>query len=344
MKLITRKLNEAWKLFIMENNHGMQVHVLNFGGIITKIIVPDKNGNFENVVLGFEDYRQYQENASYLGALIGPVAGRIKRSSFELDGKTYELEKNDGNNHLHGGTNGFHSVVWDAKTFETTNEIGVKLSYHRQDGAQGYPGNLKMDVTYSLNDENQLKIDYHATTDQTTPVTLTNHTYFNLSGNAKDTILNHQIEMNSPRYLELDRELIPTGKVRDTKNSVFDFIRGRKLNDGIAFGNEQNNIAGNGYDHYFLFEQNSVGHVKVKDPSSGRVLTITTDQPGMVMYTANNLEAGMKLAESVSKKYLGVCFETQGSPASLHDPELPSILLGRDEVYRKQTVYSFGVV
>lgn len=344
MKLKTRKINETWKQFILENDDGMQVHVLNFGGIITKIIVPDKKGNYENVVLGYEDVRRYEENNSYFGALIGPVAGRITDGRFEIDGKTYELEKNDGTNHLHGGKNGLHRVLWHADPYESANEIGVKLFYHQKEAEHDYPGNVKFQVTYSLNKLNQLMIIYHAETDKKTPITMTNHTYFNLTGNRKDPILNHRVKMNSGYYLELDRELIPTGKVQDVGNSVFDFTSGRILKDGIRSDHEQTELAGNGYDHYFLFPKDMLGSVKVKDEVSGRVLLITTDQPGMVMYTGNKLQEGEILSEGLSEKHLGVCFETQGPPASLNYHTLPSIILNEDEVYHKQTVYSFGVV
>lgn len=344
MHVITKNLNNKWKLFILENDHGMQVHFLNFGGIITKILVPDRNGQFENVVLGYKNVYNYQMDSGFLGAIVGPVAGRIAGASFELDGKTYELEKNDGSNHLHGGTVGFHRVLWDAQPFESHHEVGVKLIYHRKDGEGGYPGNLKVTVTYSLNNLNQLKVDYCASTDNKTPVTLTNHAYFNLTGDIEDTISDHEVHMNSHYYLELDEERIPTGQVLDVRGTTFDFTGGRKLIDGIDSELKQHILVDNGYDHYFLFANEKAGTVKVKDEKSGRVLVITTDQPGMVMYTANNLEEGLELTEGKSRKYVGVCFETQGPPASLHYPDLPSIVLDEGEIYRKQTVFSFGVM
>src|SRR5699024_8138890 len=253
MNIKTKQLNDPWKLFILENKNGMQVHILNYGGIITKIMVPDKNGRFENIVLGFQDYWNYKENPDYFGAIIGPIAGRIEQGCFELDGETYKLEKNEGTNHLHGGLNGFHQVVWEGETFRNSNEVGVKLTYQQNGKEQIYPGNIKAHVTYSINNLNQLGIDYSATTDKKTPVTVTNHTYFNLTGNLKDTVLNHQVKMNSDRYLKLDHRLVPTGDVLEVKDSPFDFKDGRKLKDGTFSNHEQNRLVGHGYDHYFLF-------------------------------------------------------------------------------------------
>ncbi|WP_213818938.1 aldose epimerase family protein [Garciella nitratireducens] len=341
MDILTKILDKDWKLYILKNDFNMEVHILNYGGIIQKILFPDKNGNFENMVLGYKNYEDYKKDSNFFGALIGRVAGRIQMASFCLDGKDYVLEKNDGQNHLHGGSNGFHRVIWKTEPFQEINTIGVKLSYFSKDGENGYPGNMQVEVRYSLNDQNQLIIDYKAFTDQKTPVTLTNHTYFNLSGDLKNTIENHSITMNSHCYLELNQELIPTGKVVDATNTPFDFQKGRKLKDGIYSPLEQNKIVGNGYDHYFIFDWKKKGDVYVEEPLSGRTMTIQTNQPGMVIYTGNHLQEGLALNEAKSKKHLGVCFETQTSPLSLHHPEFPSIFLKEDQIYHKQTVFTF---
>ncbi len=225
-----------------------------------------------------------------------------KNASLSIDGKLYKLEANDGRNHLHSGTNGFHHVIWDAEPFELDDSVGVKLRYFSQDGENGYPGNVKVAVTYTLTNDNELVLDYWAYTDQTTPLALTNHSYFNLSGNLRDTVHGHQVTVDSQQFVELDAELIATGKRVNVEETSFDFRQGRKLEDGIIAGNKQNKIVGNGYDHYFIFnDHNKEESVTVKDESSGRVLTIETDQPGMVMYTANNLEAGLALLEGASK-------------------------------------------
>jgi len=343
MKIETIRLQNDWQQFNLMNDNGMVVRLLNFGGIITEILAPDKDVNFENVVLGYNDYQDYETDTNFFGAIIGPVAGRVENANFSLNSNKYLLEKNDGENHLHGGTNGFHRVIWDAEPFQTDDAVGVKLNHKSKDGEDGYPGNINVTVTYTLNNANQLILDYSATTDKLTYLTLTNHSYFNLSGNLKDTIHNHYVTIDSHQIAELNEGLIPTGKIINTTNSPFDFGNGRTLNDGIISDARQNKIAGNGCDHYFIFDHNKKKQVTAEDASSGRVLTIEADQPGMVMYTANNLDNGLELSEGVSKKHAGVCFETQGSPASIHHEGFPSIILYADETYKKQTVFTFGV-
>lgn len=343
MNIECKPLKGNWKLFILKNNHGMEVHILNYGGVISKIIVPDKFGMLENVVLGYNHEQEYESDTNFFGAIIGRVAGRIKGACFELNGKRYELEANDGRNNLHSGSNGFHRVIWEAEPFENDHEVGIRLSYLSKDGENSYPGNVAVAVIYTLNNNNQLSITYNASTDQTTVITLTNHSYFNLSGNLKNTIHNHHVTMNSSQFVELNQELIPTGKLVDAQHTLFDFQEGRKLGDGFTVGSEQNRIVGQGYDHYFLFNKNELGNVVVKDEVSGRFMSIKTDQPGMVVYTSNNLGEGMELAGAVSQKYLGVCFETQSSPASLHHEDFPTVQLNIDEEYKRQTVFTFGV-
>lgn len=343
MNIEWEKTENNWKVFRLINDQNMLAEVLNYGGIITKILVPDRNGKRENVVLGYKNYRDYIDNPHFLGALIGRVAGRIKDSCFELDGRSYPLERNDGRHHLHSGSNGFHHVLWKAKPFQTDGEIGLELAYLSRDGENGYPGNVKVVVTYKLNNDNQLSVEYKAVADQKTPLVLTNHSYFNLTGNLKEPIHNHEIQMNSSRFAELDHELIPTGKVLETEGTLFDFTAGRKLGNGIIAGSSQNEIVGNGYDHYFLFNRNEQGKVTVTEETSGRILTIRTNQPGMVMYTSNNLDKGLELAEGRSSKYLGVCFETQASPAALHHDGFPAVLLNAGESYQMWTVFQFAV-
>lgn len=330
-----------WTEYTLTNDRGMSVSMLDFGGIITKILVPDNNGKVENVVLGYKNHADYEQNPNFFGALIGPVAGRIQNASFELDEKKYQLETNEGDHHLHGGSAGFHQVIWQADTFQTEETVGLKLTHTSKDGVGGYPGNVVAIVTYTLNNDNALIIDYLAKTDQSTPIALTNHTYFNLSGDLKRTVDNHEISMDSHYFAELDEELIPTGRKLNVSGTAFDFRQGRKLAEGFEQPSKQNQIAGGGYDHYFMFEQNK--DVIVKEEQSGRVLTVQTNQPGMVMYTANGLDDGLELSEGLSKKHLGVCFETQGSPASLHHTGFPSVILKAEETYQKQTVFSFGI-
>ncbi|MDC3425660.1 galactose mutarotase [Aquibacillus sp. 3ASR75-11] len=333
----------TWKLFTLSNEHDMEVHFLNYGGIITKVLVPDKNGNVENVVLGYKNDQDYVKNPNYFGAIVGRVAGRIQDSAFELDGQKYALPANEGMNHLHGGTNGFHQVVWKSETFQTASTVGVKFSHQSPDGENGYPGNLDISVIYELNNQNQLILTYHGKVDKATPLTMTNHSYFNLSGNIKDTIQNHDITIHSSKFVELDEHLIPTGNILDVDGTPFDFRKSRKIYSGITSNYYQNKIAGAGYDHYFIFDPSQKENVVVKDKQSGRKLTVETDQPGMVMYTSNKLGDDLELSEGKSRRYLGLCLETQASPASLHHAGFPSVVLEAGNTYQTKTVFSFGV-
>ena len=344
MKVETTDILGKWKEYTLVNEQGMSVSVINFGGIITEMLVPNRNGKLENVVIGFKNYADYETNPNYFGALIGRVAGRIQGGEFVLNGKTYSLDHNDGDNHLHGGASGFHQVIWNVDPFQTSDTVGLKLTHKSLDGDGGYPGNLDVTVTYILNNDNQFTIDYAATSDQVTPITLTNHSYFNLSGDLKNTIHHHHITIDSEEIVKLDEKLIPTGKLMNVFNTSFDFRESRSLHEGFNDKSEQNTVAGNGYDHYFIFNKKKENAVTVSDEKSGRLLMIKTDQPGMVMYTSNMLEDGMELKEGFSEKYLGVCFETQASPASLHYPGFPSVILKAGEQYKKQTVFSFSIV
>ncbi len=342
MNITAQNTVNDWKVFKLTNDHGMSVKILNFGGIITEINVPDRHNNIENVVLGYKDYTNYEQNPTYFGAIAGRVAGRIEGASFSIDGETVNLEANDGPNHLHGGSEGLHQVIWKASNFQTVDEVGVKLIHTQADGIDKYPGTLDVAVTYTLTNDNELIVDYSATTDKATAVALTNHSYFNLSGNLRNTIHNHQVTMNADAFVELDEALIPTGQKRDVTNTTFDFRNGKKLEEGILSTAPQNLIADHGYDHYFIFTPNEKGKIVVNDPDSGRVMIVSTTQEGTVMYTANTLSDALPLLEGNSKPYLGVCFETQGAPASLHHEGFPTVRLTADETYEKQTVFSFG--
>lgn len=344
MNIDCKHITDKWKHYMLENDHQMQVGILNYGGIITEIIVPDKHGIRENVVLGYKNLADYADNQNCLGAVIGRVAGRIQDATFRIGQNTFPLDKNEGNHHIHGGMSGFHHVVWEAETFQDRNRIGITLTHKSYDGKSGYPGTVVATVTYTLTNDNELLIDYNATTDQTTPLTLTNHTYFNLSGNLNDTIHNHEVMLDSSQFLEVDEELIPTGERMAVAGTPFDFRHGRKLADGIHSTSSQNRRVGNGYDHFFMFDGKTEESIVVTEESSGRVLRIQTNQPGVTMYTANGLGTDCQLHERQSDKHLGVCFETQAPPASLHHDNLPEILLEPGETYHKQTVFTFEVL
>lgn len=342
MKIETKDILNKWKQFTLTNNSGMRVSFLDYGGIITEISVPNKQGRLENIVLAYEDYTEYERNQNFLGSLVGPVAGRIENASFHLNETEYKLEKNEGEHHLHGGSHGFHQVIWQASPFEKEDTVGVVLSHQSKESDTGYPGNLDITVTYSL-DESAFSIDYQVTTDQDTIVSLTNHSYFNLTGNMAETIHSHHVSIDSDQFVELDKALIPTGELLSVDHTAFDFRHGRKLNDGIISLDMQNIIASNGYDHYFIFNDEKDEQVIVTEKTSGRKLTISTDQPGMVMYTANALTEGLDLVGGKSTAYAGVCFETQASPASLHHSGFPSVILKANETYKKKTTFTFGI-
>lgn len=342
MDITTREVINQWKEYTLTNDRGMNVSLLNHGGIITKLVVPDRNGNFENVVLGYQNYKEYEKNTHGFGAIIGRVAGRIEKATFQLNGKNYQLQANEGNHHLHGGDTAFHQTIWEAEPFQNQKGVGLRLKHTSPGGEGGYPGDVEVIVTYTLTNENELHLEYYATTNKKTILTLTNHTYFNLSGDLKETIKNHKVTMGSDHFLELDEELIPTGKRIDVTGTPFDFRQGQWLSAGLHSSYQQNRIASNGYDHYFLFNHQDESNISVSEPTSGRVLDIVTNQPGVVMYTGNQLEQGLDLIGGTSQKHLGVCFETQAPPASLKHDNLPSILLDANDSYEKYTTFKFS--
>jgi aldose 1-epimerase len=327
--------------YTMRNEHGLEVTAINYGCTITKILVPDRNGVFENVVLGFDTLEEYQQFSPYFGAVCGRHAGRIANAEFTLDGTTYVLAKNDGGNHLHGGEYGFDKVVWDATLVEEEDAVRLEFSYVSKDGEEGYPGNLQIKVTYTLTNENELVIAYEGVSDQRTVVNVTNHSYFNLSGNLKRDILQHRLTLKSDRFLELNEELIPTGEILPSEGTEFDFRSGRKIVDGTETSNPQNILVGNGYDHPFLLAENGNQEIQLFDEESGRGLNIETDQPGVVLYTGNMLGNDFSIRGVQARKYLGLCLETQGPPDSLNHPHFPSAVLEKGEKYKSVTKYKF---
>lgn len=341
MNIKIKQLQDNWKVYQLTNQNGMLVEVLNFGGIITKVLTPDKHGKVQNIVLGYENYTDYKSDQNFFGAIIGQVAGRIQNASFQLNGNTYIVDKNEGSNHLHGGEDGLHKVLWNVEPFQNQHSVGLTLTYQIREKGQGYPGNVSLQVTYTLTNDNQLSLAYKATTDKPTVLALTNHSYFNLSGDISETIHNHQVFLDSSKFLELDESLIPTGRLLDVTDTSFDLRSTRPLSIGLNDNHIQHKVAGNGYDHYFIFDHKNKKAVIVKEPISGRIMTIETNQPGMVMYTANNELHNLNNRDGLSRKHLGVCFETQGTPASLHHDYLPSIVLNKDETYYQKTVFTF---
>lgn len=335
--------NQAVYSFTIKNDSGAELTCINYGCIITKMIVPDKQGNFENVVLGYDTFEKYLNDSLYLGAVVGRVSGRIKGARFELDGHSYTLEKNEQNNHIHGGIKGFSRVIWDAEVFKKENEAGVHFKYLSPDGEEGYPGNVAIKVTYTLNNDNELVITYDAITDKKTPLALTNHSYFNLSGNLKQDILNHTLKLKSDKFLELDQEFIPTGTMLDVSNTPFDFTEERTIKSGAVSNHPQNILVGEGYDHPFLLSRNHDEEIILKDPESGRILIVETDEVGVVVYSGNSISDKGYIRDVPSRKHLGICLETQGLPDAIHHPTFPSIIINKEQKYNSVTKYKFGV-
>ncbi|MCM3716384.1 galactose mutarotase [Alkalihalobacillus oceani] len=332
------KINgQTVKAFLLKNDNGMEVGCINYGCTITKIVVPDKHGRLENVVIGYETLEKYLDQTAFFGCVIGRVAGRIGNAEFELDGIVHRLAKNEGEHHLHGGKTGFDKVVWEARTEENADELKVIFTHESPNQTEGYPGRVSIKVTYHVNNKNELMISYRAVTDQKTIVNLTNHSYFNLSGNGQRDVLQHKLTLKSDRFLPLNESLLPTGEKLDVANTPFDFRTGRRLQDGVTSHHPQNQLAGGGYDHPFILSANHQEEIRLVDEESGRELIVETDEPCVVVYTANTIE------EDRWKKHMGVCLETQHHPDAVHHADFPSILLEKDEEYRTATTYRFAV-
>ncbi|MGD7022286.1 aldose epimerase family protein [Rossellomorea vietnamensis] len=330
---------QAVTSFTLKNANGIEITAINYGCIITKIITPDQNGNFENIVIGHDSLKDYVEDPVFLGAVVGRVGGRIRGGAFELDGKAYTLPQNNGRNHLHGGLQGFNKVVWQADILVD----GVRFTYLSKDGEEGYPGSLHSSVTYTLDDHDQLKISYEARTDKKTVVTLTNHSYFNLSGSLKRDVLQHILTIKSDEFLELDEESIPTGRMLSVDHTPFDLRQGASIDIGAKASHPQIVLAGEGYDHPFVLNTNNDREIRLEDPESGRVMTVETDEPAVVVYSGNSLDGAGPFSGTPGAKHLGICLETQAFPDAVHHPEFPSVVLTPDKKYSSVTKYTFEI-
>jgi aldose 1-epimerase len=325
-------------LFTWGGEDGLKVSAINYGCIITSMTFPDRRGVPEHIVLGHDTLDEYLRDPYYLGAVVGRVAGRIAGGTFELEGKTHELARNDGPHHLHGGIRGLDKTVWEARVIED----GVEFSCLSPDGDEHYPGNVRITVTYRIRDGRELVVRYRATTDAATLLALTNHTYFNLSGNAKRDILDHRLTLKSRRFLELDGQLIPTGRLLDAEGTPFDFTRGGFIRAGTVSDHPQNRLAGGGYDHPFVLDEHHREEIVLEDPESGRRLAIETDEPAVVVYTGNFLKPEGHFRGAPSRKHLGICLETQAYPDAVHHPHFPSVVLRPGEEYASVTRYRFS--
>jgi len=333
-------------LYTLTNSRGVEIKAMNYGGIILSIKVPDRKGQFADIVLGHETLDGYVPNPPYLGAIVGRYANRIANGTFTLDGKTYTLPKNDGPNTLHGGIDKtFNKVVWDGEPLK--GKSGVSFTYLSKDGEEGFPGNLKVKVTYTLTDDNELVIDYEATTDKSTPINVSQHSYFNLAGEGTGDILNHEILINADRFTPVDKNLIPTGELRPVKGTPFDFTTSTRIGARIDDNYEQL-VLGHGYDHNWVINRKSgdkglVLAARVYEPTSGRVLEVSTTQPGVQFYTGNFLDGTVTGKHGhVYKHRYGLCLETQHFPDSPNHPDFPTTILKPGETFHQKTVFKFS--
>lgn len=329
-------VGDSVSLFTLKSDKGITVKITNYGGIVTEIITPDKNGNTGNIVLGFDNLEQYLTGHPYFGAIIGRYGNRIAGGNFKIDGVSYQLAKNNGNNALHGGIVGFDKVVWKPKIVETENGEGLQLTYFSEDMEEGYPGNLNVTVLYELID-NDLVISYWANTDKSTPVNLTNHSYFNLAGTG--TILDHTLKLKASNYTPVDQELIPTGEILPVEGTPFDFTEAKTIGKDIS------NTEG-GYDHNFVIDREGdqlEWIATLEDPASGRILEVFTMEPAVQFYSGNFLDGTLKSGDVVYEKHAGLCLETQHFPDSPNQPEFPNTILEPGDKYYTKTVYRFGV-
>lgn len=329
--------------YTIKNDKGLEFSCINYGCVITEILTPDREGNIENIVLGFDSIEEYENYSAYFGAVVGRFAGRIKDAKFQLDGKEYHLSQNHDKHHLHGGDQGFSEVLWEADITEKEDEVTIKFSYVSPDGEEGYPGNVNMTVKYTINNNNELTIHYQGISDQKTVLNATNHSYFNLSGNLKQDVLKHQLTIASDEFLELDEECLPTGKFLSVEGTAFDFRKGRRIEDGVNSTHPQNLIAGKGYDHPFLLNRNHQQEITLVDSESGRKLIVETDEPSVIVYTGNGLGGEYAVRGVPARDYLGICLETQAPPDSLNHPHFPSSILKPNEVYQSKTKYTFTI-
>ncbi|HSM48141.1 MAG TPA: aldose epimerase family protein, partial [Draconibacterium sp.] len=327
-------------LFTITNQNNLSVKITNYGAIITSIEMPDKNGNAENIVCGFEKLEtylseEYLGNYPYFGAIIGRFGNRIAAGHLVIDGKNYQIAINNGPNHLHGGKTGFDRRLFDAETFQDENQAGIKLTYLSPDMEENYPGNLKVTCIYSLNNLNELGIEYFAETDKTTIVNLTNHTYFNLTG-GKQNILNHELELTATKMTEMV-EQIPTGKIIPVTGTPFDFTTSQKLNHRFT-------EVPMGYDDNFVLD-NETGELKLvgclKESSTGRKVKVLTTQPGIQVYTGYWNPELVINGEKKFGSFSGIALETQHYPDSVNQPEFPTTTLRPGEIYNEKTIYRF---
>ncbi|WP_104205413.1 aldose epimerase family protein [Billgrantia saliphila] len=340
-------------VYRIANANGIEMRVINYGGIIVSLKTPDKHGEFDDIALGFDSLEAYLSDTyrqanPYFGALIGRYGNRIADGRFSLGGETYSLATNDGDNHLHGGQQGLDKVLWQAEPFENDEGAGLVLSYTSEDGEEGYPGRLETQVTYTLTAADELVVDYRATTDKATPVNLTQHSYFNLEGEGSGSILDHYMMINADAFTPVDDTLIPTGEIRPVEGTPFDFTQPTPIGERIEQDNEQLTF-GKGYDHNFVLARQDASSgdallaARVWEPDSGRLLEISTTEPGIQFYSGNFLAGDLTGKQGQAYEHRsGFALETQHYPDSPNQANFPSTILEPGETYRTRTIYRFS--
>jgi aldose 1-epimerase len=332
------------ELYTLRNSKGMEAKISTYGGIVTSLKVPDRNGKFGDVVLGYDNLDGYLKSSPYFGALIGRYGNRIAFGKFSLDGQTYMLATNNGANSLHGGVQGFDKVIWTARPLPTANGPSLILTYVSQNGEEGYPGTLSVTAIYSITEDNELRVDFSATTSQKTVVNLTHHSYFNLRGSGD--VLDHVVAINADKFTPVDSGLIPTGELRPVKGTPFDFTTPHRVGDRVNADDEQIKL-GNGYDHNWVL--NKQGHelsfaAMAYEPTSGRVLEVFATAPGVQFYTGNFLDGTITGKGGWTYQFRdGLCFEPQYFPDSPNHPAFPSTELSPGQKYHETLIYKFSV-
>lgn len=334
-------------LYTLSNSAGMQVKIITYGGRIISLKSPDRNGIYENVVLGFDNLNQYLEENPYFGAIVGRFANRIADGEFYLDGQKYTVPINDGENHLHGGIKGFDKVVWQAEPIDST--ASLTLTYLSKDMEEGYPGNLAVKVTYTLKNDNSLDVSYEATTDKKTVINLSQHSYFNLSSNFKNPITDHVVKINADHYLPVNGNMIPTGEIKEVQRTYFDFREPKTIGKDISKVLEEQQLEyATGYDHNFIITNPREGvrfAASAYHPESGRLLEVFTDQPGIQLYTGNFLDGTLPIPgrNGNYEKRTGLCLETQQYPDAPNQESFPPATLEPGEIFTSKTTFKFSV-
>ncbi|RSL33600.1 galactose mutarotase [Salibacterium salarium] len=345
--MITKEIIDHWDgepvvQFTMENKQGLKMEALNFGCRINGLYIPDDKGNVENVVLAYQDVKDYKTDSLYLGAVIGRVAGRIPHGRLEWSDDIHHLSLNEGPHHLHGGMTGFSHRFWDYEIDEREDKDCITFSLKSMDGEEGYPGTVDIKVIYVLEQNGRFSIEYEALSDKTTWISLTNHTYFNLSGNQKRDVGHHVVQAPVECVFELDNDLIPTGELVQAEDTPFDVKKGRTLNDVFSENHPQLSVANGGFDHFFVFEKNAEKKIAVYEEKNGRMVEVETTEPGAVIYTGNNIKDSASFKEGNGDIRAGMCVETQRLPEHFRDLQRPTCRIEAGQPYKAATTFTFG--